>query len=208
MNRQKPQNCHVARNSGFPRQLLPFLALCLTISLYFAPHAPATGQVYQKSREIQKTGNVKKKSIHARPWAFDIPAKSDVRPWQHGESTKTLQEKAVIGKDGEKMVYTSSTIDNTLQKANEQSGRMGLSIRNESSSLRESLRSDAVNSAENPTRTGRHMVGAFVDVRSGDDLSIRLGPELILKDKQSLERSDGNQPDSAIGLDMQFKLDF
>ncbi len=39
-------------------------------------------------------------------------------------------------------------------------------------------------------------------------LSIRVGPELILKDEQRERANANKQPESALGLGMQFKLDF
>ena len=54
----------------------------------------------------------------------------------------------------------------------------------------------------------RHVVRAYADVDAGDDLSIRVGPELILKDEQRERANANKQPESALGLGMQFKLDF
>lgn len=56
----------------------------------------------------------------------------------------------------------------------------------------------------------RHVLRAFADFESGSDLSVSVGPELILKDEHNnMSRASNNdQPDSALGLGMNFKLDF
>jgi hypothetical protein len=55
---------------------------------------------------------------------------------------------------------------------------------------------------------GKRVIRAFADVDAGEDLSINVGPELILKDEQARQDSSSTQPDSAVGMGMHFKLDF
>jgi len=45
-------------------------------------------------------------------------------------------------------------------------------------------------------------------VDAGDDLNVSVGPELILKDEQRERAAANKQPDSALGMGMQFKLGF
>lgn len=53
------------------------------------------------------------------------------------------------------------------------------------------------------------MVRAYADLETDGDVSISVGPELILRDEQTRERnSNTNQPDSVLGMGMQFKMDF
>jgi hypothetical protein len=54
----------------------------------------------------------------------------------------------------------------------------------------------------------RHVVRAYADVDAGDDLNVSVGPELILKDEQRERTAANKQPDSALGMGMQFKLGF
>lgn len=88
-------------------------------------------------------------------------------------------------------------------------GSLGLSMENETTTwnvtpMREAMRPDEVQA-----RDSRHVVRAFADMEPTDDLSISVGPELILKDEQhGAESAGSSQPDSALGLGMQFKLDF
>ena len=88
-------------------------------------------------------------------------------------------------------------------------GSVGLSMENETTTwnvtpMREAMRPDEV-----LARDSRHVVRAFADMEPAEDLSISVGPELILKDEQhGAESAGSSQPDSALGLGMQFKLDF
>ena len=88
-------------------------------------------------------------------------------------------------------------------------GSLGLSMKNSTTTwnvtpMRESMRPDEV-----LVRDRHHVLRAFADVEPTEDLSIRVGPELILKDEQhGAESAGASQPDSALGLGMQFKLDF
>lgn len=88
-------------------------------------------------------------------------------------------------------------------------GSLGLSMKDSTTTwnvtpMREAMRPDEV-----LVRDRQHVVRAFADVEPTDDLSIRVGPELILKDEQhGAESAGSSQPDSALGVGMQFKLDF
>jgi hypothetical protein len=124
-----------------------------------------------------------------------------------------LKKKAVPASQAEQSVDTASAIDEALNQAErmrqKQTG-LNLSIRNESTSFRD-VRSQGggdANPGENPARTGRHVVGAFADVQSGEDLRILVGPELSIKDELAWEKSAGDEPDSSLGMGMRFKLDF
>ncbi|MDR1777155.1 MAG: hypothetical protein LBR31_04930 [Desulfovibrio sp.] len=173
-----------------------------------APAAQATQQT-----PLENGRNKPASPLHANPWAFSAPDRRDVKQWQRGADAEELRKKAVQGSRNERPVNTSSAIDEALKRAEQESQKsagLNLSIRQENTSFRET-RSPTDGEArpdEKQLRTGRHIVGAFADVRSGEDLHIRVGPELILKDEQSAEKSVGNQPDSAVGMGLQFKLDF
>ncbi|MBD5417962.1 MAG: hypothetical protein HDR50_10005 [Desulfovibrio sp.] len=88
-------------------------------------------------------------------------------------------------------------------------GSLGMSMKNSTTTwnvtpMREAMRPDEV-----LVRDRHHVLRAFADVEPTEDLSIRVGPELILKDEQhGAESAGSSQPDSALGLGMQFKLDF
>lgn len=88
-------------------------------------------------------------------------------------------------------------------------GSLGVSMKNSTTTwnvtpMREAMRPDEV-----LVRDRHHVLRAFADVEPTEDLSIRVGPELILKDEQhGAESAGSSQPDTALGLGMQFKLDF
>lgn len=105
-----------------------------------------------------------------------------------------------------------SAAGNTLPspgKSAKPKGAVGVSMQDSTSTwnvtpMRESMRPDEVKA-----RDRHHVLRAFAGVSSGDNLSISVGPELTLKDEQNCAESAGaSQPDSALGLGMQFKLDF
>lgn len=86
---------------------------------------------------------------------------------------------------------------------------LGMSMANETSTWCVTPGRDALQPDETRARDSRHVLRAFAGVEPSDDLSIHVGPELILKDEQhSAESAGASQPDSALGLGMQFKLDF
>ena len=88
-------------------------------------------------------------------------------------------------------------------------GSLGLSMKDSTTTWNVTPMREAMRPDEKLVRDRQHVVRAFADVEPVDDLSIRVGPELILKDEQHAAESAGaSQPDSALGLGMQFKLDF
>ncbi|BAV91793.1 hypothetical protein [Candidatus Desulfovibrio trichonymphae] len=181
--------------------ILPLLPVPVTAASAAQTQITATGK---------KNGvSAPQKNLHARPWTFGQSPDREADIWRHGKRTERIREHAVSdAKNGPKAVNTAPIIDRALKNTEKKQGGLNVGIRNESASWRPLLPTGNARPYENQTRTGRHIVGAFADVKSGDDLSIRLGPELILKDEQSIEKSASNQPDSALGMGMQFKLDF
>ncbi|MDE7241882.1 hypothetical protein [Desulfovibrio sp.] len=144
-----------------------------------------------------------------------------------GKEAKAASGKNAAGKrlPGKGAVDTGDAIERALSAARAASqaeeakaaeergfrprGSLGLSMKDSTTTwnvtpMREAMRPDEV-----LVRDRQHVVRAFADVEPTDDLSIRVGPELILKDEQHAAESAGSsQPDSALGLGMRFKLDF
>ena len=150
------------------------------------------------------------KGIHAPAWAFGGEAQSR-DAWREGTSSNDLQKRAV-GDDApkEKSVNTTASINSALKgpptKEEHKSG-MAVSVGQEDSAWRKKGQHE-LEADENLPMQSRHVVRAYADVDAGDDLSIRVGPELILKDEQRERTNANKQPESALGLGMQFKLDF
>lgn len=62
---------------------------------------------------------------------------------------------------------------------------------------------------ETMARDRHHVVKAFAEVQPDEELTINLGPELILKDNSYAEEgSSVEDPGAAFGLGMSFELDF
>lgn len=156
----------------------------------------------------------KKKSLHGSAWAFGQSDDRDAAIWRQGTPVRHLHERAV--KDAglkKKAMNTTPGIDSALDEAagkkKKKKSGLGVSVENETATWRERLPTESARPDESLPLESRHVVRAFADVDAGEDLSISVGPELILKDEQNRDHSANNsQPDSALGLGMQFKLDF
>lgn len=86
-------------------------------------------------------------------------------------------------------------------------GSVGMSMVNESSSWK--VAPGEMRADEYVPRDRKHVLRAFADVKAGEDLDIRVGPELHLRDESvGTENAHEKQPDSSLGVGMHFKLDF
>ncbi|MBB5144357.1 hypothetical protein [Desulfovibrio intestinalis] len=168
-----------------------------------------------KQASSAKTVSVKKQKngLHAREWSFSEGSSRDA--WQNqGMPTDNLQGRAVgspVPKDiaPDKAVNTSKGIDSALSQAEKSRKKLplALSVDDESSSWRETGTSE-LSPDENLNMESRHVVRAYADTAVSEDLNIGLGPELILRNEQRERPSNNKQPDSVLGMGMQFKLDF
>lgn len=169
--------------------------------------APAASSVRQIPVKKQKN------SLHAREWTFSEGSSRDA--WQlQGMPASNLQGRAVgspVPKDiaPGQVVNTSKGIDSALSQAekSKKKGALALSVDDESSPWRESVTS-SVSPDENLSMESRHVVRAYADTEVNEDMNIGLGPELILRNEHRERPSNNKQPDSVLGMGMQFKLDF
>ena len=180
--------------------------------------AKATKQSARSGDDAAKTKKAKGKSketagasIHAPTWAFGNSAHSR-EAWREGASTRDLQKRAV-GEEAAKdnSVNTASGINSALNSANAKTARkngLAVSVGQDDSEWRKKSQMEPETVDENVPMQSRHVVRAFADVDAGDDLNIRVGPELILKDEQRERAGANKQPESALGMGMQFKLGF
>ena len=150
-------------------------------------------------------------AIHAPTWAFDGGTHSR-EAWRGGASTSDLQKRAV-GEEAAKehSVNTASGINSALNTANAKAERkngLAVSVGQDDSAWRKKGQMEPETADENIPMQSRHVVRAFADVDAGDDLNVRVGPELILKDEQRERAGANKQPESALGMGMQFKLGF
>ena len=176
---------------------------------------PAAGKMQKAPVASSRQLPVKKQknSLHARDWTFSEGSSRDA--WQiQGMPTNNLQGRAVgspVPKNitPGQVVNTSKGIDSALSHAekSKKKGALALSVDDESSPWRESATSDKTPD-ENLSMESRHVVRAYADTEVSEDMNIGLGPELILRNEQRERPSNNKQPDSVLGMGMQFKLDF
>ena len=158
-----------------------------------------------------KSRDARGASIHAPAWAFDGGTHSR-EAWSGGASTSDLQKRAV-GEEAAKdnSVNTASGINSALNTADAKSERkngLAVSVGQDESAWRKKSQMEPETADENIPMQSRHVVRAFADVDAGDNLNVRVGPELILKDEQRERAGANKQPESALGMGMQFKLGF
>ena len=176
---------------------------------------PAAGKMQKAPVASSRQLPVKKQknSLHARDWTFSEGSSRDA--WQiQGMPTNNLQGRAVgspVPKDitPGQVVNTSKGIDSALSHAekSKKKSALALSVDDESSPWRESVTSDKTPD-ENLSMESRHVVRAYADTEVSEDMNIGLGPELILRNEHRERPSNTTQPDSVLGMGMQFKLDF
>lgn len=149
--------------------------------------------------------------IHAPAWAFDNGTHSR-EAWRDGKSTSELKKRAVGEEPAkENSVNTASGISSALKTAESKGERkngLAVSVGQDESAWRKKSQLEPESADENVPMQSRHVVRAYADVDAGDNLNVRVGPELILRDDQRDRAGANKQPDSALGMGMQFKLGF
>ena len=172
----------------------------------------AGGDASAKAKKAKgKSKDTTGAGIHAPTWAFGNSTHSR-EAWRQGASTSDLQKRAV-GEEAAKdnSVNTASGINSALNSADAKTARkngLAVSVRQDDSEWRKKSQMEPETADENVPMQSRHVVRAYADVDAGDDLNIRVGPELILKDEQRERAGANKQPESALGMGMQFKLGF
>ena len=172
----------------------------------------AGGDASAKAKKAKgKSKDTTGAGIHAPTWAFGNSTHSR-EAWRQGASTSDLQKRAV-GEEASKdnSVNTASGINSALNSADAKTARkngLAVSVRQDDSEWRKKSQMEPETADENVPMQSRHVVRAYADVDAGDDLNIRVGPELILKDEQRERAGANKQPESALGMGMQFKLGF
>lgn len=208
-----------------------FMALVLSLFLHNAP-ATAAGQSFQAAPNGREAVQLKtpgkasgaaphapsenlsrnKHGLHGRSWAFGQSRDRNAAIWREGVPSEDLHGRAVSGALDKKAVNTAKGISSALSgsaEAKKKKNPLGISMESEISTWREPLPSDGARADEILPLESRHVVRAYADLETDEDVSITVGPELILRDDQTRERnSNTNQPESVLGMGMQFKVDF
>lgn len=188
-----------------------------TLSVFSAcevAHAAQTSRKQPQKRRAKK----KKAPLHGESWAFGQSATREDALWKNGVEGETLHHRATGGGQKAPAVGNTASIEASLRREAERQkkdeerrrrGSLGMSLDTDDSVWRPQTpaapgKPDEILSIGN----SRHTLRAFGDVRS-DDLSISVGPEITVKDKEHgghFARSE--EPDSAVGMGMRFSLDF
>lgn len=190
----------IHKSAIYPRSLLA-LAVCsffIPLTPFFASAASQPPVVVQPEQP----------SLHSPAWSFGQSPERHNDLWHKGVNAKAVKQRALPPKAQKEAVDTSGGIKKALNEASKgtESG-VGLSMDNRSSTWKTApneMRADELR-----PRDRQHVVRAFADVKANEDLDISIGPELILRDERVGEESaHEKQPDTSLGLGMQFKYDF
>lgn len=178
--------------------LLKRLALAfLAVPLYIIPAFSAENEVKAPD------------ALHGQPWAFGQSAGRKDALWHKGIGAEAVTKGATPQKKKPEAVDTSGGIDRAINNVveKEKKGKLGLSMGNQASSWK--VDPNAMRADEFRPRDRQHVVRAFADLPAGEDLDIKIGPELILRDERAGEdNAHEKQPDSSLGVGMHFKFDF
>lgn len=232
MMREKPGAGRVFSSLGSGGVLVARALLGMLLCMALGAPLSVPDSVWGKDGQRQQA---RKGALHGQAWAFGASEDRKAAIWQRGVPATSLKQRAVSSaargafggatapRKGQAAgaMNTGAGIDRALSSARSQAGArngargtrakggLGLRMENETTTWNVTPMREAVRPDEVLARDSRHVVRAFADVEPTDDLSISVGPELILKDEQrGAESAGGSQPDSALGLGMQFKLDF
>lgn len=141
------------------------------------------------------------------PWSFGQSTERSSKIWQKGLDGKSIPNKAVRGKNA---MDTTQSIDRALTRAMEKpKSSLGMSVKEENTRWRTGPEANNPHIDEDMVRNRKHVFRAYADVKGGEDFTISVGPELILKDDQVRNNAaSASEPDSALGLGMKFQYDF
>lgn len=151
-----------------------------------------------------------KTGLHSNPWAFGQSADRNSAIWVRGMAGGEISARAKPALPKKNAADTSKGINAALTRAGKKSATdVGLKMKNETSNWKVAPNQMGMGQDETIAREGRHVLGAYAGVNATDDFNITVGPELIIKDEQNVrESANASQPDTALGLGMNFKLDF
>ena len=192
-------------NKGLFLLLLSALALVPCTESPAADSASVNGST--KSAPAKPRPDRTKAGKHT--WSFG-DANSSRKAWTSGIPAENLHQKA-LGEQARhsNSVNTATGISNALDTAAKKNRTDGLhlNIDQESTSWRDQHLPGHTSPDEHLPLESRHVVRALADVEAAEDLSISLGPKLILKNENQGRFAD-KSPDTELGMSMQFKLDF
>lgn len=151
-------------------------------------------------------------ALHAQPWTFGQSSDRANNLWKLGVDGQAIsrknksQDKPTSFKDKSK----AKSLNSNPQAHNSQTRpKVGLEMQTKGGSWAVAPELKNIRPDEEKLRDQQHVFRAFAGVEAGEDFDISFGPELILRDDEhTAESANADQPDSALGLGMKFKLDF
>lgn len=169
--------------------ILVFLGMALGYE--GAALAAESGQTAQKNR------------IDIKCWTFGQSTGRNAALWKKGVTAQDVKNRATSSHENKNKKPAESA------KEEKHGFKGGLSVESQKRTWDTTPDKTRVRPDEMRYREGRHVFRAFTDVAPSDDLDINIGPELILKDEQTTSQlSNSTQPDTVLGMGMNFKLDF
>lgn len=151
----------------------------------------------------------KGKGLHGQPWAFGTSQSREDALWQRSVNAHDLQDKATPDNPLHKAGALADTPPQGQRKqARGKKDNIGLSWDRQKGGWRSNGSPNTPD--EHFPIESEHRVRAFADVPAGDDLHVKMGPEVIVKDGKETPYTGkhNTDPKSAVGMGMQFKLDF
>lgn len=188
------------------------LALCgaLLAVLLYPVFAQAATRVQNAVKAAPNSHNATMpKGLRGDAWTFGQSLDRNDVIWKKGINANAVKARATgyKAKVSKQAADTRKSIDNAIGRNKHFPG--GVSVESQKSSWKAAPEEKFMRPDEEMPREGRHVVRAFADVAPSENLDINIGPELILKDESSREQiANSTQPDTVLGLGMNFKLDF
>lgn len=153
----------------------------------------------------------KEKALTGDAWTFGQSLGRNDAIWHKGINFNDVKARATrnVPKVPKQAADTRKGIDRAIENTREKNFPGGVSMETQKSSWKVNPTEKFMRPDEEKVRESRHVVRAFADVAPSDNLDINIGPELILKDENSRDQiANSSQPDTVLGLGMNFKLDF
>lgn len=195
------------------RQLALLLVVCMIFTIlgatpsFSASHTPP-GSQSSAAGVPWKSPN--KRSLHSPAWFFGQSPDRHDDLWCKGVNAKAVKQRAVPSKLRKDAMDTSSGIKRALNEVKKvKKGSVGLSMGMGNRASTWKVEPNGMRADEFKPRDSQHVVRAFADVKANDDLNIKIGPELILRDESlGEENAHEKQPDTSVGVGMHFKYNF
>lgn len=180
---------------------MPKFSTFFFLFLLFAPCLAGASLAASQAKDNAARG---KDALHASPWAFGQSSDRNDAIWKKGRTGKEIYRDNPQGK-----IAISDGRQAAREAARKNRRSLGLTMKDQSGTWKVAPERKDLRPDERRLRDNRHIVSAYADLEASDDFSIRVGPELILRDDtKGDETARADQPETVLGLGMNFKYDF